>query len=256
NRNRNNPESLNHFKFSAYNKSNIDIERTDSIQADLAKTGFENAHLMMLESATELVYKKPGKWNEKVIAGKMSGIKTPAISLVSNSFQPFTCYSNYLNIAGFDYLNPISPNSDARYKFTLRDSAEVEGEQVYIISFAPRKNAAEELMEGTLSISANEYALVNFLGKNTGTYALMYFEIRQAYAKTDSMWFPHESNTTYSFPDKDLDATIIVSSSTFITDANLEYIPNKGDFGIADVETSALRKSAPDSLWSVLREKP
>src|SRR5690606_25367595 len=74
--------------------------------------------------------------------------------------------------------------------------------------------------------------------------------------KTDSMWFPHESNTTYSFPDKDLDATIIVSSSTFITDANLEYIPNKGDFGIADVETSALRKSAPDSLWSVLREKP
>src|SRR5690606_17779285 len=47
NRNRNNPESLNHFKFSAYNKSNIDIERTDSIQADLAKTGFENAHLMM-----------------------------------------------------------------------------------------------------------------------------------------------------------------------------------------------------------------
>src|SRR5690606_41451243 len=91
---------------SAYNKANIDIERTDSIQADLAKTGFENAHLRMLESATELVYKKPGKWNEKVIAGKMSGIKTPAISLVSNSFQPFTCYSNYLNIAGFDYLNP------------------------------------------------------------------------------------------------------------------------------------------------------
>src|SRR5690606_13868682 len=200
NRNRNNPESLNHFKFSAYNKSNIDIERTDSIQADLAKTGFENAHLMMLESATELVYKKPGKWNEKVIAGKMSGIKTPAISLVSNSFQPFACYSNYLNISGFDYLNPISPNSRARYNFTLRDSAYVESEKVYIIQFSPRKNAAEELMEGTLTISAETYALVNFHARNSGDYALMYFEIRQAYTRVGTLWFPNESNTTYTLP--------------------------------------------------------
>ncbi|NEN24611.1 carboxypeptidase-like regulatory domain-containing protein [Cryomorpha ignava] len=255
-RDQNNPESLNHFKFSAYNKANIDIERTDSIQADLAKTGFENAHFMMLESATEVVYKKPGKWNEKVLAGKMSGIKIPSISLVSNSFQPFTCYGNYLSVAGFDYLNPISPNSAARYKFTLRDSAQVEGEKVYIISFAPRKNAAEELMEGTLSISANSYALVNFLGKNTGEYTLMYFEIRQAYTKTDSLWFPHESNTTYSFPNEDMGSTIIASSSTFIKDANLQYIPKKGDFGIADIQTSALRKPVPDSMWTTIRDKP
>lgn len=256
NRDLNNPESLNHFKFSAYNKANIDIDRIDSIQVYLRGTGFEKAHFMMLESATEVVYKKPGKWNEKVLAGKMSGIKIPSVSLVSNSFQPFTCYSNYLTIAGFEYLNPISPNSAARYKFALRDSAEVEGEKVYIISFAPRKNAAEELMEGTLSISAKDYALVNFLGKNTGEYALMYFEIRQAYAKIDSTWFPSESNTTYNFSDKDVGATIIASSSTFIKDANLQYIPKKGDFGIADIQTSALRKPVPDSIWITIRDKP
>lgn len=255
-RDQNNPESQNHFKFSAYNKANIDIERTDSIQANLAQTGFKDAHLMMLESATEVIYKKPGKWNEKVLAGKMSGIKIPSVSLVSNSFQPFACYSNYLTIAGFDYLNPISPNSASRYRFTLRDSAEVEGEKVYIISFAPRKNAAEELMEGTLSISAKAYALVNFLGKNTGDHALMYFEIRQAYAKTDSLWFPHESNTTYSFPGNDFGGTVIASSSTFIKDVNLNYIPRKGDFGIADIQTNTLRKPIPDSLWADLRYKP
>lgn len=256
NRDQNNPETLNHFKFSAYNKANIDIERTDSVQANLANTGFENAHILMLESATEVVYKKPGKWNEKVVAGKMSGIKNTSISLVSNSFQPFTCYSNYLTIAGFNYLNPISPNSEARYKFTLRDSAMVAGEMVYIISFSPRKNAAEELMEGNLSISEKGFALVNFLGKNTGEYTLMKFEIRQAYTKTDSIWFPHESNTTYSFPNADHESRIIASSSTFIKEVNLQYIPKKGDFGIADIQTSALQKPIPDVTWEHMRDKP
>lgn len=256
NRNRNNPESLPHFKFTAYNKANIDVGRTDSIQADLNETGFKNAHFMMLESATEVVYQKPGKWNEKVIADKISGIKNPAISLVSNSFQPFACYSNYLSISGFDYLNPISPNSRARYKFTLRDSAYVAGEQVYIIQFSPRKNAAEELMEGTLTISAATYALVNFHAQNTGEYALMYFEIRQAYTQVGAHWFPNESNTTYTLPNDDTGMDLIASSTTFIRDINLDYMPKKGDFGIADIQRSASANAYPDSAWDRLRDKP
>ena len=255
NRDRNNPESLPHFKFTAYNKANIDVARTDSIQADLAKTGFENAHFMMLESATEVIYQKPGKWNEKVIADKISGIKNPAISLVSNSFQPFTCYNNYLNISGFNYLNPISTNSRARYTFTLRDSAYVEGEKVYIIQFNPRKNAAEELLDGNLTILANSYALVNFHARNSGEYALMYFEIRQAYTQVDTHWFPNESNTTYTLPNED-SVDLIASSTTFIRDIKLDYVPKKGDFGIADIQRSASANAYPDSAWNYLRDKP
>lgn len=256
NRKTNNPESLPHFKFTAYNKANIDVARTDSIQADLNQTGFKNAHFMMLESATEVVYQKPGKWNEKVIADKISGIKNPVISLVSNSFQPFACYSNYLSVSSFDYLNPISPNSRARYKFTLRDSSYVESEKVFIIQFSPRKNAAEELMEGTLTISAATYALVNFHARNTGEYALMYFEIRQAYTQIGTHWFPNESNTTYTLPNDDTDIDFIASSTTFIRNINLEYIPKRGDFGIADIQRLASANTYPDSAWNRLRDKP
>ena len=255
NRENNNPEELPHFKFRAYNKANIDVDRTDSIQADLALTGFNQAHFMMLESATEVVYKKPGKWNEKVVASKMSGIKNPAISLVSNSFQPFACYSNYLNISGFDYLNPISPNSDSRYIFSLRDSAMIQGEEVYFIRFTPRKNAAEELMQGTLTISKSNYSLVNFLGQNTGDHALLYFEIRQAYKRVGQLWFPSESNTTYSLPDEDTGVTIIASSTTFLEDVNLDYIPKKGDFGIADIQIKTNSAKA-DSLFNLYRTNP
>ena len=255
NRERNNPEELPHFKFNAYNKANIDVDRSDSIQADLALTGFNQAHFMMLESATEVVYKKPGKWNEKVVASKMSGIKNPTLSLVSNSFQPFACYSNYLNISGFDYLNPISPNSDSRYIFSLRDSAMIQGEEVYFIRFTPRKNAAEELMQGTLTISKSDFSLVNFLGQNTGDHALLYFEIRQAYTRIGEIWFPSESNTTYSLPDKDSGVTFIASSTTFLENVNLEYIPKRGDFGIADIQIKS-NNAKSDSLFALYRTRP
>lgn len=251
-RDENRPESLPHFKFTTYNKANIDVARTDSIQADLESTGFRNAHLFMLESATEVVYQKPGKWKETVLKKKISGISNPTISLLSNSFQPFTCYSDYLNIAGFDYLNPLSPNSGARYYFTLRDTVKIEGDTVFVIHFSPRENASEELMEGTLSISAKNYALVNFRGRSTGLYRLLNFEVRQAYAKKDSIWFPHESNTTYRLTDQDMGVEYIASSSTFIRNLNLEYIPKRGDFGIARVNTNS-NKSMPDSLWSAIR---
>lgn len=256
NRDKNNPESLPHFKFTSYNKANIDVSRTDSVQAQLAKTGFKNAHLLMLESATEVIYKNPGKWSETVIAGKMSGIKNPALSLVSNSFQPFSCYSDYLNISGFDYLNPISPNSRARYYFTLRDSAQVAGQKVYIIQFTPRKNAAEELMKGTLSISANTYALVNFHAQNRDDHKLMQFEIRQAYEQIDSLWFPKESNTTYTLPNEDVNSDIIASSTTYIRNVDLEYMPQKGDFGIAAIQHNSNAGTTPDSTWQKLRNNP
>src|SRR5690606_30074224 len=46
------------------------------------------------------------------------------------------------------------------------------------------------------------------------------------------------------------------SSSTFIKEVNLQYIPKKGDFGIADIQTSALQKPIPDVTWEHMRDKP
>lgn len=248
----NRPESLPAFRFISYNKANIDVDRADSAALELTHTGFENAHLFMLESATEVIYQRPGKWSEKVLKKKISGISSPVLTLLSNSFQPFTCYDNYLTIAGFDYLNPVSPNSALQYHFTLRDTLTMGEDTIFTVRFTPRKPGAE-LLYGSLSVSATTYALVNFHAYSSGGHKLVAFEIRQAYAKTGGRWFPKESNTTYRLTDTNPGLTFIASSTTFIKDINTQYLPRRSDFGIARVNLSGM-DTLSDSLWAALRK--
>ncbi len=254
NRSENDPEKLPFFRFTSYNKANADVARTEKTQEELENTGFRQAHFLMLESATDVIYKKPGKWNETITASKMSGMKNPMIGMVSNSFQPFSCYSNYINIAGFEYLNPISPGSANRYRFELRDSALVEGSKVYIISFRAKQNSSENLMDGSVSLADSSFALVNYRGKNTGDHALMYFDVRQAYTRAGvDLWFPDESNTTYSFTSQTDSPPIILSSTTYIKDLDLVTEPRTSDFGIADISQADGAGKLTDEVWKTIR---
>ncbi|MGB6035485.1 MAG: DUF5686 family protein, partial [Cryomorphaceae bacterium] len=183
-RKENDPEQLPQFRYHSYNKAYLDMDRSDEeIKRELDSTNFANAHFMMLESATEVTFKQPDKIKEKVLANRISGFSNPLFSLQSNSFQPFSSYSAYLKFIDFDFLNPISPNSDGRYLFQLEDSTETPEGKAYIIAFQPRKNAGGNLLEGSLSLDADEWAIVTIQAKNSGEHNLASFEIRQQYQK-------------------------------------------------------------------------
>lgn len=253
NRKLNDPEKLPHFQYTSYNKASIDIERVEEIQKELDSTGFAQAHLFMIESATNMAYRQPGNWNETVVASKISGIKNPVFSMLSNSFQPFSVYANQLNIVSFDFLNPLSPNSRQKYIFELVDTVYVQDEACYLITFQPKLKASGNLMKGSLTIGFDNLAIVNFRGENTGEYSLVHFEIRQAYRKIDTNWFPEESKTFYRFEIDDSPGGLLINSTTYNSEIDLLTEPSKSLFGVVQVsQTDSAGRTSEDS-WNALR---
>jgi len=253
NRPLNDPQSLPSFRYESYNKANIDFERSDSVQSQLEGSGFAQAHFFMFESKTRVTFKNPDKWSEEIVATRMSGIKDPSFGLVSNSFQPFSLYEDYLNITEFRYLNPVSPNSRSRYYFTLEDSLELSGGKTYLISFSPRKNQAENLLKGRLSLSADDFSIVNARYQNAGEHALMYFDIRQTYSLEDTLWFPSESNTLYQFKDPSTEINPVIAKTTYFSEIDLNYEAQKSDFGLSNVSLQEDAGRIAENEWKQLR---
>ena len=247
----NDPEQLPQFRYRSYNKAYVDIDRSDEeIKQELDSSNFANAHFMMLESATEVTFEQPNKIKEKVLANRMSGFSNPLFSLQSNSFQPFSSYSAYLKFVDFDFLNPISPNSDGRYLFQLEDSTETPEGKAYIIAFQPRKNAAGNLLEGSLSLDADEWAIVTIQAKNSGEHNLASFEIRQQYQKVNGHWFPEQSSSRYIFSESEPPLWVI--SNTYIDSVTYNFEPNR--FGIANIEMSEEANKKSEAAWDPYRQ--
>ncbi|MCH2215052.1 MAG: DUF5686 and carboxypeptidase regulatory-like domain-containing protein [Flavobacteriales bacterium] len=245
----NDPEKLNKFRYSSYNKAVLDVPRTDSIQAELDSTNFAKAHFMMMESATRVTFEQPNKLKEEVIGNQITGFSNPLFALQSNSFQPFSCYSPYLTFIDFDFLNPISPGSDGRYIFQLEDSIETAEGKSYIISFQPSKNANGNLLEGLLTLDADEWAIVHIQAKNTGKHNLARFEIRQQYGKSFGNWFPEQSSSIYEIEDPEVPLLII--SNTYIDSVEFDFDPGK--FNIANIEVPEEANQRSKDEWKHLR---
>ena len=250
-RKENDPEQLPQFRYHSYNKAYIDMDRSDvEIKQELDSTNFANAHFMMLESATEVTFKQPNKVKEKVLANRVSGFSNPLFSLQSNSFQPFSSYSAYLRFIDFDFLNPISPNSDGRYLFQLEDSTETPEGKAYIIAFQPRKNVSGNLLEGSLSLDADEWAIVTIQAKNSGEHNLAGFEIRQQYHKVKEHWFPEQSSSRYIFTGSEV--PLFVISNTYIDSVEFDFEPGK--FGIANIELTEEANKKTEEAWDPYRQ--
>lgn len=258
NRRKNDPESLPGFKVRTYNKAGLDTERTPEIQAELDSTGFKNARFFLMESSTELIYKKPGKWNEVVTANKMSGIRAPSLAIISNSFQPFATYSDHINLMENDFLNPISPGSANKYVFELVDSVFVDNEKAYIVRFQPRSSVTGHLLTGSVTVDSEDYAIVNFRGGNTTSLSLIDFEIMQNYARQGEKWFPKESKAQYTMyveseNTEDPDAPLLLYSTTYISDIDIDYEATKKDFNIAKITLADGAAAIGDEQWATLR---
>jgi len=250
-RKQNDPEELPKFRYNSYNKAYIDMDRSDrEIQLELDSSNFANAHFMVLESATEVTFEQPNKVKERVLANQISGFTNPLFSLQSNSFQPFSSYSAYLNFIEIDFLNPISPNSDGRYLFQLEDSIETAEGKAYVIAFQPKKNANGNLLEGSISLDATDWAIVTIQAKNSGEHKLAGFEIRQKYAKANGHWFPEQSSSRYIFTEGE--PPLLIISNTYIDSVEYDFDP--GRFGIANIEITDGANSLTEDNWNSYRQ--
>jgi hypothetical protein len=264
NRDKNNPEKLNSYSYSAYNKM-IFTANSDSLKKDTTivdsnyiktKAFLEKQHLFMMESVSKKSFLYPDKVNEKLIATKISGFKDPLFAMIVTQMQSFSFYNDYISIMDKNYLNPISKDSPSNYFFLLEDTLYQAKDSVFIISFRPRKNKNFDALKGLLYINTNGWAIQNVIAEpafeEEGGVGV---KIQQKYELVDSVhWFPSQLNSDLIFKNVSLNNVKLVGEGrTYIKDIVLNPELKKSAFSNVEVEVVGSGNSQNDSIWKKFR---
>jgi hypothetical protein len=224
NRDINNPDKLDSYRYASYNKVVMTLEGLEE-NPDVDDTTFSflrGGHLFMTESHSEVKFKRPGKRNETVKASKVSGIDNPMFAAVSTTFQPFSVYTDHIKILEIPYVNPISDDGMRKYDYFLEDSLLTEAGTTYLISYQPKPGKTYHLGKGLVYISSKQYALENFLLKPADDSGQILFEIQQKNQFDGQHWFPQQLNSIYVFTELDLEGRKgKLVNQTFLSDIGI-----------------------------------
>lgn len=200
-----NPERYVWYQCSVYYKMIADVFPADSsFAADTSKDAREfreftqNQHLLLSETYSRRSYRRPQHLQEDILATRFSGFRSPMFASLVTDMLPFHCYSDYLQLNGRDFRNPLSPGAAQWYRFGLRDELMQGGDTLWMISFYPRKNG--ETLRGLIYITSADYAVTNLIASWKDTALGTALRIEQRYAQVQGKWFPRELNYKVELP--------------------------------------------------------
>ena len=203
NRKHNNPEMLDYYQYTIYDRMVFTVDTTevaDSVFADFGKLWRDN-DLMVMETVSDIFHKKPNTNKREIKANKISGLKNPMYFYVIDGMQSTHFYDDFITVYEKNYVNPITPGSKSRYFFGLESvMPTAKGDSLYIISFKPRRGTAFDALKGVMTITSDGWAIVNVKAEAADKSNTLDVKIQQLYAKiNDSVWFPVQLNTDIIF---------------------------------------------------------
>ena len=272
NRRRNNPEMLDYYSYTIYDRMVMTIdttEVTDSMFVDFGKLWRKN-DLMVMETVSEQFHKKPNKNKREIKANMVSGLKNPMYFYVLDGMQSYHFYDEFITVYEKNYVNPITPGSKSRYFFGLENvMPTAEGDSLYIISFKPRRGTTFDALKGVMTITSDGWAIVNVKAEAADKSNTLDVKIQQLYSKiNDSVWFPVQLNTDIIFlrmlaydgameiglgtPDN-TNTSLNGIGKSYISNINItEPIDNK-KFGNTDIEIAEDSGMKDEIYWKYYR---
>lgn len=272
NRKRNNPEMLDYYSYTIYDRMVVTIdttEVTDSMFANFGQLWREN-DLMVMETVSEIYYKKPNKNKREIKANIVSGLKNPQYFYVLDGMQSFHFYDDFITVYEKNYVNPITPGSKSRYFFGLESTMPTaEGDSLYIILFKPRRGTTFDALKGVMTVTSDGWAVVNVKAEAADKTNTLDVKIQQLYSKiNDSVWFPVQLNTDIIFLRMlAQDQAMMIGTGTpennntslngigksYISNINItEPIGNK-KFGSTDIELAEDSGEKSEEFWNTYR---
>ena len=202
----NNPNSLDSYRYNIYDQMVFTIDSSDVVKAmdsvnrPQAMSFFDSllkkSDLMIMETFSEVLFRAPDQFRQNVLGTKMSGSKDPQVVYLANKMQSSSFYDETVNIAGTDYVNPISRNSKNHYFFTLESVTPAQGsDSLYVISFHPFKGSTFSGLRGTMTIHSDGWAVLNVKAEPDHQAGLYTIGIQQLYQRIEGHWFPCQLNT-------------------------------------------------------------
>jgi len=239
NRDRNDPEKVSTFSYTAYDKTvfTVDMDTTlnddfsalvdtsmmrnisgmevgftispDSVKMDTAMKDsatrlleklISQQYLFLMENVTKRKFMAPDRNYNKVIATKMSGFKDPILVFLTTQIQSFSFYKPIISIMMKDYVNPIGSGAFNKYFFKIEDTTYSGRDTVFILSFRPRRGTNFDGLKGIVSVNTYNWAIQNVTAEPASGSGGVMIRIHQLYELIDGMqWFPVQLNTDVAF---------------------------------------------------------
>ena len=265
-RKENHPNSLGSYRYNVYDHLVFTIDSSEVTKAINATnrpstmTRFDSllkkSDFMIMESFSEVLFRAPDHLRQNVLGTKMSGSKDPQFVYLANKMQSTSFYDETVNIAGTDYVNPISRNSKSHYFFNLESVLPVVGtDSLYLISFHPMQGSSFEGLRGTMTIHSNGWALLNVKAEPDQQSTIYTISIQQLYQKVRGHWFPLQLNTKLVVPQAVVEMDgytfpLMAVGKSYITDVVLQPELKRSDFSEIEVLVSPVAAYRDDEFWT------
>ncbi len=181
NKRKNDGYQLDAFQHESYSKIEIDVDKMsqkfqskkavvkilnqlDSNNRLKSERGTLLLPVFFSETHSEYFYNSnPKLFRENILRTKISGIGITDGSftsqLIGSYFQSYNIYQNWLNIAGRDFVSPLTDRWKIYYNYKLEEFIDdVGGKLCYRLSFTPKREQ-DLAFKGTMWITHDEYAV-------------------------------------------------------------------------------------------------
>ncbi|HSD06943.1 DUF5686 and carboxypeptidase regulatory-like domain-containing protein [Flavobacterium sp.] len=214
--------------------------------------------LYLSETVSKVIYQKPNKLKETIIASKVSG-NDNGFSYNNAASANFDLYDNYLDF-DVNIVSPIANNAFNYYKYKLEGSFYNENnQQINKIKVTP-KRSTEPVMEGYIYILEDSWAIyavdITITGDQMQNPALNTLTLKQnfSYNSDTKIWVKNTQTIDFVFGMMGIN----VSGKFTYVFSNFEFEPafTKKTFTkeILSFEKNANKKD--DNYWNTIRPIP
>ena len=216
----------------------------------------KKSDLMIMETYSEVLFRAPDQLRQNVLGTKMAGSKDAQVVYLASKMQSSSFYDETVNVAGTEYVNPISRNSKNHYFFTLESVTPAGGsDSLYVISFHPMRGSTFEGLRGVMTIHSDGWALQNVKAAPDKQGSLFSISIQQLYQKIDGQWFPKQLNTNLTFHSvavgvEDAAFPMVAIGKSYVSNVVLHpYLPNRS-FSEVEVQIQDRAAYRDDEFWT------
>ncbi|WP_439183662.1 DUF5686 family protein [Carboxylicivirga taeanensis] len=258
NKRRHNPDNYDPFSCIIYHKMTLDFEWPAALSEEEKQElrdslGIRNdSYLFLFESVSEKKHWKKGLGKEKILSGRVSGLKDPILASFPAMIQPFSFYDPQISLLGYAYLNPASKAGLSAYRFILEDTyTNHAGDSIFYISYRPREERNFRGLTGTFHIDGKTSAIKTVAATTAGTENGMRLFIRQNYQPVaNGTWFPKQLESSLELGGvgvfRKLPFPIVGKGKSYVTAINTQPQMSASEFDNVVLEDLALEKDAPD----------
>jgi hypothetical protein len=178
----------------------------DSLKKIAGDNGTPVLPIFASETISDYYYQNsPQRKTEHVQRTRSNGVgiedETLVSQLVGTTFLQYDFYSNYLKLAGKDFISPLTDSWKTFYNYELTDEHDkIDGKEYYKIEFKP-KRAHDLSFSGVMWITKDSYALYRMdasVSPDANLNFLSKVRIQQEMAQPDgtTAWIPDKTRIT------------------------------------------------------------